>query len=116
MDQNQIYYNGQVYKHASSKHTNPDLEKVATSNAYRRQRNLHSHHHYQRIRLKSAPPTGGGFLYNFNYHESMVVCGIGSNQTNPNNDDDASSSMKNNELIENVRIANISFIHQFEYI
>ena len=44
---------------------------------YRRRRNLHSHHHYQRIRLKSAPPSAQG-LHTFNYHESMVVSGIGS--------------------------------------
>ena len=55
---------------------------VVSSHAYRRRRNLHAHHHYQRVRLKSAPPTGGGFLYNFNYHESMVVSGIGSSPNN----------------------------------
>ena len=44
---------------------------------YRRRRHLHSHHHYQRIRLKSAPPSAQG-LHSFNYHESMVVSGIGS--------------------------------------
>ena len=65
----------------SSKHLHDSL---MSSNAqhYRRRRNLYSHHHYQRIRLKSAPPTGGCFnFHNFNHPESMVVSGIASTPT-----------------------------------
>jgi hypothetical protein len=66
----------------SKHHQNFQASNVVSSHAYRRRRTLHAHHHYQRVRLKSAPPTGGGFLYNFNYQESMVVSGIGSTPTN----------------------------------
>ena len=86
-DINQRLYHGRVYKHVINTPTK-DLQHSTPSNTYRRRRNLHSHHHYQRVRLKSAPPTGGGFLYNFNYHESMVVSGIGSaapNMSSENN-------------------------------
>ena len=84
-DINQRLYQGRLYKHVINT-PNKDLHHSTPSNTYRRRRNLHSHHHYQRVRLKSAPPTGGGFLYNFSYHDSMVVSGIGSTTPNMNNE------------------------------
>ena len=70
-------------------------------NTYRRRRNLHSHHHYQRVRLKSAPPTGGGFLYNFSHHDAMVVSGIGATSPNMNNE---TLPMKNNDNFPKVEL------------
>ena len=75
-------------------------DSLMASNAqhYRRRRNLYSHHHYQRIRLKSAPPTGGGFnFHNFNHPESMVVSGIASTPTHAR-DNEATSKNDSNRL------------------
>ena len=93
-DSNQQLYSGRLYKHVINT-PSKDSKHATPSSTYRRRRHLHSHHHYQRVRLKSAPPTGGGFLYNFNYHDSMVVSGIGTTTSNVNNDNDSIKTINN---------------------
>ena len=81
----------------SSKHLHDSL-MASNAQHYRRRRNLYSHHHYQRIRLKSAPPTGGGFnFHNFNHPESMVVSGIASTPTHAR-DNEVTSKNDSNQL------------------
>ena len=99
-DSNQHLYTGRVYKHVINT-PNKDLHHSTPSNTYRRRRNLHSHHHYQRVRLKSAPPTGGGFLYNFNYHDSMVVSGIGAATPNLSHEDHSNKATNDFQKVIN---------------
>ena len=109
-DSNQQLYTGRVYKHVINT-PNKDLHHSTPSNTYRRRRNLHSHHHYQRVRLKSAPPTGGGFLYNFCHHDAMVVSGIGATSPNIVNE---THPMKNNNNFPKVRLL-IFRLFQMDY-
>ena len=100
MDTNEQFYSGRLYKNVINT-PNKDMTHATPSNTYRRRRNLHSHHHYQRVRLKSAPPTGGGFLYNFSHHDAMVVSGIGATSPNMNNE---THPMKNNDNFPKVEL------------
>ena len=111
-DSNQQLYTGRVYKHVINT-PNKDLHHSTPSNTYRRRRNLHSHHHYQRVRLKSAPPTGGGFLYNFNYHDSMVVSGIGAAAPNMNDEDHSNKATNDYQKVINLHNRTLNTHHDF---